>query len=73
MTLTVFCCICKRHVAVADLDEFKACGHDDRKVAKLDRGLVGVRAHPRDSSEQLDVVVATEIAEAFENETRIAA
>ncbi len=76
--MILFCCICKRHIEVADtrdpadaIKAFRSLGHDDSKTMKLRRGLVGV--YGRDVPEpNLDDIPA-EIVECFENEKRVAA
>jgi hypothetical protein len=74
----IFCCICKRHIEVADLADqaetvkaFRALGHDDTKVPALRRGIVGV--YKRDVIEPNVDDVPVETLECFENQERIAA
>jgi hypothetical protein len=74
---TIFCFVCKRHIEVAEIAggetaivRFRACGHDDRPVPQLQRGLVGY--YLREDSEALHAPSA-EVVECFENHERIAA
>jgi hypothetical protein len=63
----VFCFICKQHIDTADLDDFKARGHDATPVAQLAHGLVGAYKPVR----ALEAEVEPEIVECFENREHI--